>query len=146
MGEEAGDRGPGSVLAATRPQGEYRLRPGWGPCDVGCRKGGWCFILRRRNGAGKGCGSGFPSQRGGSLSSGRGCKDIRPQQAWSWRELLIHIEFDYSFPGGLRGGASGPVRPASPDCWAVGKASASPVMPFAFGDFSHYLFMIPKSL
>lgn len=75
-----------------------------------------------------------------------GCKDIRPQQAWSWRELLIHIEFDYSFPGGLRGGASGPVHPASPDCWAVGKASASPVMPFAFGDFSHYLFMIPKSL
>lgn len=76
----------------------------------------------------------------------KGCKDIRPQQAWSWRELLIHIEFDYSFPGGLRGGASSPVRPASPDCWAVGKASASPVMPFAFGDFSHDLFMIPKSL
>lgn len=43
-----------------------------------------------------------------------GFKDIRLQQAWSYRKLLIHIEFSYSFLGGLPG--VGPQGPAAP-CW-----------------------------
>lgn len=55
-------------------------------------------------------------ERWGPVLPEEGFENIRPQQARSWRKLLIHIEFGYSFQGGLPGvGPQGPSAPAGLD-------------------------------
>lgn len=81
-------------------------------------------------------------ERWGPVLPEDGFEDIRPQKARSWRKLLIHIEFSYSFPGGLPG--LGPRTLRTPLAWTFGPWGGPPLSPrmlFALGGIFHISYL-----